>query len=90
MKEKSKFVPVGMVFFAISLIVPPIIPHIAKYVQGDADILKISVRLILMSVDLFLLCFFIGITCMLIGYLRNRKNRKKEQPPELIPFDESE
>ena len=71
-KIKSKLVPVGIVLILLGMFLPKAISNITQLM--DTSTLK---SIMLISTDLFRLCFFIGVICAIIGGLRNRKMKKQ-------------
>lgn len=72
--QKSQLVPTGIVLILMSFAVPPMIIHLATPLPEST--LKFVMFIL---VDLFRICFFAGIACIIIGALRNRKRKSEEK-----------
>lgn len=71
--KKSKLVPAGIAFLAISIILPQPIWKMADSMT-DGELKSI----IFILTDVFRLFFFAGAICLSIGILRNRKNKREK------------
>lgn len=70
--KKSKLVKIGGILILIGLFLPRQIDNIAQ--SMDKGLLMVALFLF---TDLFRLCFFVGVTCSIIGLLRNRKMKRE-------------
>ncbi len=69
--RKSKLVPIGIVLMVVGKIGPRPIWNAAESMSDNG--LK---SILFLLTDAFRLAFFIGLTCLIIGLLRNRRWRK--------------
>lgn len=66
---KSKLTATGIILIILSFLSKPT-AHLAQSISEDT--IK---ALVLISTDVLRACFFIGIGCVIIGAIRNRKNK---------------
>jgi hypothetical protein len=69
-KKKSQLIPIGILLVLLAIAGPGII---IRFTSGGQLTLPIA-----LFIDLLRLLFFVGIAFIIIGWLRNRKNRKTE------------
>jgi hypothetical protein len=73
--KKSILLPLGILLVLLGILVPRLLTQVAIGMQPG---MLRSIALI--STDLFRLCFFAGVVCVIIGALRRRK--QKQEPPK--------
>jgi len=69
MDKKSKLVKIGILLILAAVLVPMLLRKVLPSIEPS------SLPEIL--IDLFRLSFFVGVGCVVIGSLRNRKARKR-------------
>ncbi len=76
--KKSMLLPIGVALIAIGLLTPGPVAMIARSIQpqgvADAPVQLIS-GILLIGSDLLRVLFFGGVACVIIGALRNRRER---------------
>ncbi|HEY4283180.1 MAG TPA: hypothetical protein VGM62_08950 [Chthoniobacterales bacterium] len=73
--RKSILVPLGVFLILLGLVMPlPLSPAAESMPPGTLRSVSF------LAINLFRLCFFVGVGCVIIGVLRNRK--LKQEPPE--------
>ena len=72
--KKSILVPLGVLLILLGLVVPLPLAPAAQSMQ-PSTLRSVS----FLAINLFRLCFFVGVGCAIIGALRNRK--LKQAPP---------
>ncbi len=66
-KQKSKLVPAGIILMILGLFARSFVVFVKSSIQ---DSMK---PLFLILTDMLRLCFFVGLICLIIGMMRNRK-----------------
>jgi predicted tellurium resistance membrane protein TerC len=73
--KKSILVPFGVLLILFGIVVPlPLAPAAQSMQPGTLRSVSF------LAINLFRLCFFVGVGCAIIGARRNRK--RKQEPPE--------
>jgi hypothetical protein len=76
-KRRSKLVPAGAVLVGLAFLVPVPLDRAARQMAPG-----LGRAVAFIATDVFRLCFFAGIACLLVGWLRNRKlKREAERNP---------
>ena len=78
--RRSKLVPVGIFLFGVALFLPGTMFKLAEKASTDTGRLALAIL-----GDSFAACFFVGLACVIIGVLRNRRWRKEHTPEGAAP-----
>ena len=73
--RRSKLVPVGIFLFGVAFFLPQVMFKLADKATTDTGRLALAIL-----GDSFLACFFVGLACVIIGVIRNRRWRKEDTP----------
>ncbi len=70
--QKTRFLSIGIIVMIVSLVLPTIFARIAVPMEGG------WLRYVLMSsIDIFRICFFVGLVCAIIGVVKRRKLKQQ-------------
>lgn len=71
--KKSMLVPVGFILLLVGILMPGSVDLAARAGRSATGQLDPVARAFCEISDLLRLCFYVGIGCLIIGYLRNQK-----------------